>query len=93
MTELFTLQIELSKAVQRRQSEVSSLDLGTEVRPALLELGERIVQALGEVRQSEPHARLTFADLAPLEPWLTPEERQRMLDRSNAVFADPGGSP
>jgi len=93
VTELFALQIELSKAVQRRQTEASSLDLGTQVRPALLELGERIVQALGEVRQTEPRPRLALADLAPLEPWLTPEERQGLLARANAVFAEPSGSP
>lgn len=90
--ELFALQIELSKAVQRRQNEPSTLDLGTQVRPALLDLGERIVAALGEVRDSQPHPVLALTDLAPLEPWLTPEERQQLLARSNAIFAERSGS-
>ena len=91
--ELFALQIELSKAVQRRQNEPSTLDLGTQVRPALLDLGERIVTALGELRDSRPRPVLAPSDLAPLEPWLTPDERQQLLARSNAVFAEPSGSP
>jgi hypothetical protein len=73
--------------------EPSALDLGTQVRPALLDLGERIVQALAEVRDSRPRHVLALADLAALEPWLTPRERQRLLAATNAVFAEPGRSP
>ena len=89
VAELFALLIELSKNLQRRQSEPSALDLGTQVRPALSELGERIVQALAEARRAQPVPALVPADLEPLSPWLLPEERQRLLASALAVIAEP----
>jgi len=76
--ELFSLQIELSKAVQRRQLEPSTLDLGAQIRPALSALGERILGALAVARREGQLAQLTPADLELLSPWLTPEERERL---------------
>lgn len=75
----FALQIELSKAVQRRQREPSSLDLSRELRPAVSELGERILDALVDARAADRLDDFTLADLELLSPWLTPEERQQML--------------
>jgi cyclohexadienyl dehydratase len=93
VSELFALQIELSKAVQRRQSEPSTLDLQSQVRPALLDLGERIVAALAELRDDEARPVLAPGDLAPLSPWLTPEERQRVLTHVQAILADAHTGP
>ena len=76
--ELFSLQIELSKAVQRRQREPSTLDLGAQIRPALSALGERILGALAVASREGQLAQLTPADLELLSPWLTPEERERL---------------
>jgi cyclohexadienyl dehydratase len=75
---LFALQIELSKAVQRRQREPSSLDLARDIRPALSELGERILYAVAEARREGALAELAPADLELLSPWLTPEEREQI---------------
>jgi cyclohexadienyl dehydratase len=83
--DLFALQIELSKAVQRRQSEASALDLGGKVRPALTALGERILGALVEVRSEHRLGEVGVADLELLSPWLTLEERQRLLASLRAV--------
>lgn len=76
--ELFALQIELSKAVQRRQHEPSTLDLGAQIRPALSALGDRILAALAEARRAERFRALAPADLELLSPWLDPDERERL---------------
>lgn len=83
--DLFALQISLSKDVQRRQSEPSTLDFASQVRPALTALGERILEALEEVRSEHRLAEVGVADLELLSPWLTPEERQRLLAALRAV--------
>lgn len=83
--ELFALQIELSKAVQRRTSEASSLDLSTQIRPALSELGERILRAVVAARAEHKLAELSLVDLDLLSPWLVPEERQRLLESLRAL--------
>jgi ABC-type amino acid transport substrate-binding protein len=85
--DLFALMIELSKAVQRRQREASSLDLGRQIRPALTELGERILQALAEARSERSLAALASSDLELLTPWLTPSEREQLLARLHAIGA------
>lgn len=77
--ELFALQIELSKAVQRRQKEPSSLDLGQQIRPALSELGERILEALASARAEHQLEHMAQADLELLSPWLTVGEREQLL--------------
>ena len=84
-TELFRVQIELSKAVQRRQSQPTSLDLGTQIRPALTALGEAILDALAEARAA--HEEPTAADLQPLAEWLTESERQQLLSALLAASA------
>ena len=83
--QLFSLQIELSKAVQRRQREPSPLDLGTQIRPALSALGDRILAALLEARTAK--LSLSPPDLELLTPWLAPEERERLRAAVLAVLA------
>jgi cyclohexadienyl dehydratase len=85
--ELFALQIELSKAVQRRQSIASSLDLASQLRPALDQLGERILQALVQARSDGAIARLELADLDLLAAWLDEGERRRVLVGLQALAA------
>lgn len=85
--ELFALQIELSKAVQRRQREATQLEL-SEIRPALTELGRRILEALAEAR-AERRAPLALPDLELLSPWLTLEERARLLASLRATLSAP----
>lgn len=85
--ELFALQIELSKAVQRRQKEPSALELGAQIRPALSALGDRILAALAEARRDERLGALGPADLELLSPWLTPDERERLRRALLAVAA------
>jgi cyclohexadienyl dehydratase len=83
--DLFTLMIELSKAVQLRQSETSSLDLARQIRPALTELGERILGALAEARSERQLTSLTLSELELLSPWLTLGEREQILTRLHAI--------
>lgn len=78
--DFFALQIELSKAVQRRMSEATTLDLAEQIRPALNELGDRILAAVVEARSAGQLAHGSLADLEVLSPWLTDGERQRLLD-------------
>jgi cyclohexadienyl dehydratase len=85
--DLFALQIELSKAVQRRQREVSKLDLVQQVRPALTELGERILDALAEARADDRRPELTLTDLDLLSPWLSLAEQRKLLDALRAALA------
>jgi ABC-type amino acid transport substrate-binding protein len=85
--DLFALQIELSKAVQGRQHEPSTLDLGSQIRPALSALGDRILSALAEARRDERLGALAPADLELLSPWLAPDERERLRRALLAVAA------
>jgi ABC-type amino acid transport substrate-binding protein len=85
--ELFALQIELSKAVQGRQHEPSTLDLGAQIRPALSALGDRILSALAEARRDQRLGALAPADLELLSPWLAPDERERLRRALQAVAA------
>jgi cyclohexadienyl dehydratase len=75
----FEVQIDLSKAVERRMQESSALDLETQIRPALNELGARIVGALRRARAAHALPSCTLADLEPLSPWLNEGERSRVL--------------
>jgi len=88
--ELFQLQIEFSKVVQQRPSEPTSLDLGTQIRPTLTALGDRILDALVELRAA--HETPTEADLEPLSTWLASAERQQLLSALKAVAAPGQGS-
>lgn len=87
VAELFTLQMELGKALQRRQKQPSSLDLGAQIRPALDQLGERILDAIVHARSDGGLARLALADLDLLAPWLDTHERRLMLERLRALGA------
>src|SRR5579883_3071070 len=81
---LFELQIELGKAVQGRMRESSALDLEGQIRPALNELGARIIGALARAREAHALPSCTLADLEPLSPWLSEGERALLLARLRA---------
>ena len=83
--DFFALQIELSKSVQRRMSEATTLDLNQQIRPALNELGDRILAAVVEARAAGQLAKCSLLDLEVLSPWLNAEERQRLLDTLRAL--------
>jgi cyclohexadienyl dehydratase len=85
VAELFGVLIELSKAVQLRQREPSTLDLGGQIRPALIEIGDRILTALARARAEGRLERLALADLELLSPWLTGPERERVLGALRAI--------
>ena len=82
----FALQIELSKAVQRRTSEASSaLDLAQQIRPALNELGDRLLAAVVEARSAGHLTKISLSDLEVLSPWLNDGERRQLLDSLKAL--------
>jgi cyclohexadienyl dehydratase len=81
----FALQIELSKAVQRRSVEPATLDLTQQIRPALNELGERILAAVAEASSAGELSRCTLADLDVLTPWLTNGELGQLLAALKAL--------
>jgi cyclohexadienyl dehydratase len=83
----FALQIELAKAVQRRQHEATSLELAGQIRPALNELGDRILAALDAAVHSGELRTATLADLESLTPWLDASELGRLLDALHAFGA------
>ncbi len=80
---LFEIQMELARAVQVRALAAEPLDLGRELRPALLRLGDRIVASLARATPLEPGA-LAGCRLAPLASLLEPREtellRRALLD-------------
>ena len=78
--DFFALQIELAKAVQRRKREATTLDLGSQIRPALNDLGERIIDAVAAAARTEQLRTATLEDLAPMLPWLEVAERQQLLE-------------
>ncbi len=72
--ELFELQIDLAKAVERRASaDAAPLDLEREIRPALSRIGERIIERLAALAPLDP-SRLTAERLVPLGELLAPGE-------------------
>jgi cyclohexadienyl dehydratase len=81
----FALQIELSKSVQKRSSERATLDLAGQIRPALDELGDRILAAVAEARSVGELAQCTLADFAALSPWLTNTEMEQLLHSLRAL--------
>jgi len=83
--DFFALQIELSKAVQRRMSEAPLLDLAQQIRPALNELGDRILLAVVEARSAGQLAQSSLPDLEALSPWLNDQERRRLLESLKAL--------
>ena len=74
---LFELQIELARTVQARAPAVEPLDLERELRPALLQLAERIVDSLARAVPVDPNA-LEAGRLAPLATLLEPNEIDRL---------------
>jgi cyclohexadienyl dehydratase len=83
--EFFALQIELAKSVQRRKSEPAALDLGSQIRPALNELGDRILDAIAGAERAGELRTATLADLEPLTPWLEADELARLLEGVHAL--------
>jgi len=78
--DLFALQLELAKAVQRRKSEATQLDLAGQLRPALDALGERVLDAIAAAQSAGQLETVTLVDLEPLTPWLEKAERERLLE-------------
>lgn len=88
----FAEQIALAKAVQQRAGAVEPMDLEGVLRPALSELGARILTSLAACADQLPSLRAEQLDL--LSPLLEPEERARLLValravRRASVSADP----
>jgi cyclohexadienyl dehydratase len=83
----FALQIELAKAVQRRQTEATTLDLGRQIRPTLNELGDRILDAIVDAARAGELRSTTLGDLEVLTPWLDAAELARVLDELHALGA------
>ena len=85
MREFFALQIELAKVVQRRKSEATTLDLQSQIRPALNDLGERILSALSEAKHADQLRTASLVDLEPLTPLLGDDERRQLLEKLRAI--------
>ena len=83
--ELFALQIDLAKAVERRSAlGAAPLDLEREIRPALSQIGERIVERLAALAPLDP-SRLSDERLVPLGELLAPEEIAKLRGALAAV--------
>jgi cyclohexadienyl dehydratase len=78
--DFFALQMTLAKAVQRRKSEETTLELAGQLRPALNELGDRILDAVAVAVQAGELRTATLADLETMTPWLEEAERGRLLE-------------
>ncbi|MEY2936734.1 MAG: hypothetical protein RL033_7483 [Pseudomonadota bacterium] len=78
--DFFALQMTLAKAVQRRKSEETTLDLAGQLRPALNELGERILDAVAVAVGAGELRTATLADLETMTPWLEEAERGQLLE-------------
>jgi cyclohexadienyl dehydratase len=83
--EFFTLQIDLAKTVERRAaSGPPTLDLEREIRPALSQIGQAIVERLAALAPVEP-SRLSSERLVPLGELLTPDEISKLRNALVAV--------
>lgn len=88
--EFFVLQIDLAKRVQRR-SATTSASLGIDqVRPVLIALGARIVDALAALRDSGE--RFDRSAMSLLEPYLRADELDDLADRIDALIAPHAGA-
>jgi hypothetical protein len=80
---LFQTQIEFSRLVQQRDPKARDaapdLDLEETLRPAIGQLGDRIVSSLAELAPIPP-ASLDAADWAPVAVWLSEPERAALRD-------------
>ena len=87
---LFALQIEQAKAVETRATiGPATLDLEREIRPALSQIGEHIVERLAALAPLDP-SRLSDERLVPLGELLGPGEIAELRD---ALVAVRKGSP
>lgn len=85
---LFETLIDLAKRVQERTPPGEArLDLREEIRPALVRLTPRLLDALVALRGTEPS---TGDQLAPLSAWLHDAETDLLLERLSA-FRSPAG--
>jgi cyclohexadienyl dehydratase len=83
--ELFAVQIRLSKAVEGRAAfGPAPLDLEREIRPAVSQIGERIVQRLATLAPIDP-SLLGNERLVPLGELLLPEEIAELRSALGAV--------
>ena len=81
---LFAYQIELAKRVQERTGDdAKPIDLD-EARATLITLGDRILDALAELRAAR--ATLDSKSLSLLERYLEPEEVEELRARLNAML-------
>ena len=86
---LFEVQIDLAKAIERRASDgAPALDLETEIRPALLRVGDEIVARLAALAPLDP-ARLGADRLVPLGGVLEDDEVARLKAALVAVRRGP----
>ncbi len=92
---LFALQIELGKRLQADARAGSdpppsgALDLGAQIRPELVRLGERIVESAARIAPLDVGV-LDAADWTPLAAWLDPADRARLRAALLAIApADP----
>jgi cyclohexadienyl dehydratase len=83
--ELFAVQIRLAKAVEGRAAiGPAPLDLEREIRPAISQIGERIVERLAALVPIDP-SRLGDERLVPLGELLVPEEIAKLRAALGAV--------
>lgn len=88
--ELFALQIELGKRVQRRASrppraDLAGIELAAHLRPAVDELGRRILDALRDARSSPAHDGAFDPQLPLLAAWLDAAERAELAAKLRAL--------
>jgi chorismate mutase-like protein len=85
---LFELQIELAKSVQVHtpvaDGTPATADLNTELRPALLHIGNGILTSLGELAPLDPKA-LSSERMQRLSVWLTEDQAARLRNALLAV--------
>jgi chorismate mutase len=90
---LFRVQIRLASRIQagggRRVDEAPDLDLQTQLRPELEQLGDRIVAGAAAVAPLDPRA-LDAADWRPLAAWLDTGEQAELRDALLALRPDAG---
>jgi cyclohexadienyl dehydratase len=83
--DFFALQIALAKVVQHRKREETPLDLAGQLRPALSELGDRILDAVAAAVRAGELRTATLLDLETMTPWLEVAERERLLEAMRKV--------
>jgi hypothetical protein len=70
--------------VERRRHEPTQLELARQIRPALLELGDRILEALAAAAREGELVTATLPDLETLTPSLEAGELEQLLGALHA---------